>query len=77
MKFYELYYPNYPDCLAKSIADRVGSIVEKSQAGQPLTDDERAYYTRSIAPSPNWDPLEELKEQKTAGHVCLTAKRLE
>jgi len=62
VRFYELYYPNYPDCLAKAIAERVSSIVEKSRAGEKLTEEEAGYYRRSIAPNPTWDPLEELKE---------------
>ena len=37
VRFYELYYPNYPDCLAKSIAQRVAGIIEKSRTGQKLT----------------------------------------
>lgn len=77
VRFYALYYPDYPDCLAKSIADRIGSIVDKSQAGKTLTEDELGYYKRSIMPSPLWDPLEELKEHKLQAQVNLTTKRLE
>ena len=77
VRFYALYFPDYPECLAKSIAERVGSIVEKSQQGKPLTEDELGYYKRSVMPSPVWDPLEELKEHKLQAHVNLTTKRLD
>lgn len=33
-KFYQLYHPEYPELLAKAIAERVAGIVEKSQRGE-------------------------------------------
>ena len=77
MKFYELYYPDYPECLAKSIAMRVGDIVDKSQAGLTLTDEEKAYWHRSRMPNPNWDPMEEILAHEKIAKVNLTIKKFE
>jgi hypothetical protein len=47
VKFYKLYYPDYPDILCVSIAKRITGIVEKSRKGETLDDEERGYIERS------------------------------
>lgn len=76
VRFYSIYYPGYPDCLAKSIAARVAGIIEKSRQGLPLTQEEAGYYHRSMKPNPEWDPLAELEEQKMQGQIHVAAKRM-
>ena len=60
IRFYELYRPDYPEVLVKAIALRLEGIVEKSRAGQKLTEEEAMYVIRSKKPSEKWDPLVEI-----------------
>ena len=41
MKFYELYHPEYPEILVKSIAQRIDGIVQKTRTGEKLTEEEK------------------------------------
>lgn len=77
VRFYQLYYPDYPEILAKSIAARISGIVEKSRRGEKLSEDEKDYYRRSQTESKVWNPLEDLKNQELAGKVQLAVKNLE
>lgn len=60
-----------------SIAERIASIIEKSKAKVPLTEEELGYYYRSQRPSNSWDPLEEIKEHEKIAKVNMTIKKLE
>lgn len=76
--FYQLYYPDYPDILCKSIAARIAGIIEKSRRGDPLTSDDIGYVTRSKAVKEQyWDPQEEIKEQEKHAKVQMTMNKLE
>jgi len=67
IKFYQLYYPDYPECLVLAIANRIDGIIEKSRKGAKLDEAEKGYVVRSKQESRYWDPKEELDAHQKAG----------
>ena len=66
-KFYQVYYPHYPEQLISAIGMRMEKLMEKVKGGGPLTEDELNFF--KVPENSAWDPTEDLKREEMAGKI--------
>lgn len=84
IRFYEIYYPEYPQELIIAIANRLENLVYKYNSGtdgrKNLTESEKSmitYFKKKADSNASWDPFADIEQEKLDGKIALTTKRLE
>ena len=80
VRYYQLYHPEYPELLARAIAEGFERLLLKYNGKdlQQLTEDDRRLFKAvNQEQKVHWDPSEDIEAQKLEGKIALANKRLE